>query len=66
MRVIVTHEMGFVREVADRVIYIHQGQIVEEGKPDDVFDNPQKRGLYCVRYRKINKHPESVLAANNY
>ena len=38
---IVTHEMGFAREVADRVIYIHKGQIVEQGKPEDVFDNPQ-------------------------
>lgn len=38
---VVTHEMGFAREVADRVVYIHEGQIVEEGKPDDVFDNPQ-------------------------
>jgi glutamine transport system ATP-binding protein len=38
---VVTHEMGFAREVADRVIYIHEGRIVEEGKPDDVFDNPQ-------------------------
>jgi glutamine transport system ATP-binding protein len=33
--------MLFAREVADRVIYIHEGQIVEEGKPADVFDNPQ-------------------------
>ncbi len=38
---VVTHEMGFAREVADRVIYIHEGQIVEEGKPEAVFDNPQ-------------------------
>ncbi len=38
---IVTHEMGFAREVADRVIYIHKGEIVEQGKPDEVFDNPQ-------------------------
>lgn len=38
---VVTHEMGFAREVADRVVYIHEGQIVEEGKPADVFDNPQ-------------------------
>lgn len=38
---VVTHEMGFAREVADRVIYIHEGQIVEEGKPEEVFDNPQ-------------------------
>ncbi|WP_261317389.1 MULTISPECIES: amino acid ABC transporter ATP-binding protein [unclassified Halomonas] len=38
---IVTHEMGFAREVADRVIYIHKGEIVEQGKPEDIFDNPQ-------------------------
>ena len=38
---VVTHEMGFAREVADLVIYIHEGQIVEQGKPEDVFDNPQ-------------------------
>lgn len=38
---IVTHEMGFAREVADRVIYIHAGQIVEQGSPKAVFDNPQ-------------------------
>ena len=38
---IVTHEMGFAREVADRVIYIHKGEIVEQGKPEEVFDNPQ-------------------------
>ena len=35
---VVTHEMGFAREVADRVIYIHEGQIVEEGKPADCRD----------------------------
>ncbi|PVA09946.1 peptide ABC transporter ATP-binding protein [Pelagivirga sediminicola] len=39
--VIVTHEMTFAREVADRVIYIHKGEIVEQGKPEAVFDNPQ-------------------------
>ncbi|SHM15197.1 amino acid ABC transporter ATP-binding protein [Halomonas cupida] len=39
--IIVTHEMGFAREVADRVIYIHQGEIVEQGAPEEVFDNPR-------------------------
>ena len=39
--VIVTHEMTFAREVADRVIYIHEGEIVEQGTPEAVFDNPQ-------------------------
>ncbi len=38
--VIVTHEMGFAREVADRVIYIDGGNIVEEGDPRDIFTNP--------------------------
>ncbi len=41
--VIVTHEMNFAREVADRVIYIHQGEIVEEGTPEAVFDAPQNQ-----------------------
>lgn len=39
--VVVTHEMGFAREVADRVIFMDGGFIVEEGKPEDVFGNPQ-------------------------
>lgn len=39
--VVVTHEMGFAREVADRVIYMDEGHIIEQGKPEDVFDNPQ-------------------------
>src|SRR5699024_8180170 len=39
--IVVTHEMGFAREVADRVIYIDHGQIIEQGPPDDIFDNPQ-------------------------
>ncbi|MCM3663118.1 amino acid ABC transporter ATP-binding protein [Mesobacillus subterraneus] len=38
--VVVTHEMGFAREVADWVIYMHGGRIVEVGHPDEIFDNP--------------------------
>lgn len=38
--VVVTHEMGFAREVADRVIFMEDGVIVEEGTPQQVFDNP--------------------------
>jgi polar amino acid transport system ATP-binding protein len=37
----VTHEMGFARAVADRVIFMDQGQIIEEGPPDTFFGNPQ-------------------------
>jgi glutamine transport system ATP-binding protein len=39
--VVVTHEMGFAREVADRVIFMAEGVIVEEGTPDELFGNPQ-------------------------
>jgi general L-amino acid transport system ATP-binding protein len=40
--VCVTHEMGFARQVADRVIFMADGEIVEQGKPDEFFDNPQQ------------------------
>ena len=39
--VVVTHEMGFAREVADRVIFMDEGQIIEEGTPNEIFNNPQ-------------------------
>ena len=39
--VVVTHEMGFARQVADRVLFIDQGVIAEEGAPDEVFGNPR-------------------------
>jgi len=40
--VVVTHEMGFAREVADRVVFMDDGYIVEEGTPDEVFGNPRE------------------------
>jgi len=39
--VVVTHEMGFAREAGDRVTFMDEGRIVEEGTPDSIFDNPQ-------------------------
>lgn len=39
---IVTHEMGFAREVADRVLFVDDGYILEEGKPDDLFFHPKE------------------------
>lgn len=39
--VVVTHEMGFAREVGDRVLFMDGGYVVEEGRPDDIFGNPQ-------------------------
>ena len=38
--VVVTHEMGFAREVGDRVLFMEQGEIVEEGRPEQLFGNP--------------------------
>ena len=40
---VVTHEMGFAREVADHVIFMDEGVIVEQGHPDEVFGNPQQQ-----------------------
>jgi polar amino acid transport system ATP-binding protein len=39
--VVVTHEMGFAKEVADRVIFMDEGQIIEEGTPEELFNNPK-------------------------
>jgi len=39
--IVVTHEMGFARDVADRVVFMDGGVIVEQGTPEEVFDNPQ-------------------------
>ena len=39
--VVVTHEMGFARAVADRMVFFDKGEIVEQGKPEQIFNNPQ-------------------------
>ncbi len=50
--IVVTHEMGFARDVADRVLFMADGNIVEEGTPEEIFSNPQnprtKDFLSCV------------------
>ena len=60
--VIVTHEMSFARAVADRVIFIDQGKIVEEGRPADFFDHPQtdraKAFLQTFTFDKVEKEQE--------
>ena len=43
--VVVTHEMGFAREVADRVVFMSEGAIIEEGSPADLFDHPKSERL---------------------
>lgn len=40
--VVVTHEMGFAREVGDRVLFVDEGRIIEQGTPKDIFENPQQ------------------------
>ena len=41
--IVVTHEMGFARRVADRVVFMADGQIVEEGTPDEFFEHPKSQ-----------------------
>ena len=41
--VVVTHEMGFAREVADWVVYMHDGRIVEVGPPEEMFNSPKEQ-----------------------
>ena len=42
---VVTHEMGFAKEVGSRVIFMDEGKIIEEGTPSEIFDNPQNERL---------------------
>ncbi|WP_457638068.1 amino acid ABC transporter ATP-binding protein [Oceanithermus sp.] len=51
---VVTHEMGFAREVADRVIFMDMGEIIEEGEPDQVFSNPQHERTQAFLARIIH------------
>lgn len=39
--VVVTHEMGFAKEVGDRVLFMDEGSIIEEGKPEELFKSPK-------------------------
>lgn len=50
----VTHEMGFAREVADRVIFLHQGKILEQGTPEEVFSNPKEEATQNFLSRVLN------------
>ncbi|MNN72438.1 Glutamine transport ATP-binding protein GlnQ [compost metagenome] len=52
--VVVTHEMGFAREVADRVVFMDQGQIVEENEPMVFFSNPREERLKTFLSRLLS------------
>ena len=43
--IVVTHEMGFAKEVADRVLFMDQGKVVEEGPPEQIFGAPKSERL---------------------
>jgi general L-amino acid transport system ATP-binding protein len=53
---VVTHEMGFARQVADRVVFMDQGEIVEVGTPDEVFGNPQTDRLRLFLSQILRGH----------
>jgi len=42
---VVTHELGFARQVSDRIMFLHQGQVEEEGSPDTLFEDPSSSRL---------------------
>lgn len=52
---VVTHEMGFARDVSNRVIYVHEGLIEEDGRPEDLFG-----GSASERFRKFINHQSSI------
>ena len=52
---VVTHEMGFARDVADRVIFMADGYIVEEGTPDEIFTNPKNERTNAFLSRVLEK-----------
>ncbi|MFF2446908.1 amino acid ABC transporter ATP-binding protein [Neobacillus sp. NPDC058068] len=52
--VVVTHEMGFAREVANRVVFMDEGEIVEEGKPAEFFAHPQAKRAQLFLKRVLN------------
>ncbi|KRM18830.1 glutamine transport ATP-binding protein [Ligilactobacillus hayakitensis DSM 18933 = JCM 14209] len=52
--VVVTHEMGFAKEVADRVVFMADGHVLEEGSPKEIFDNPQNERTQSFLEKVIN------------
>jgi polar amino acid transport system ATP-binding protein len=56
--IIVTHEMKFAREICNRVFYMDEGGIYEDGSPEQIFDNPQKeRTRQFIRHLKVLEYP---------
>ena len=54
--IVVTHEMGFARQVADRVVFMDRGEIVESGEPNSLFENPQTERLQLFLSQILRGH----------
>ena len=52
--IVVTHEMGFAKEVADRVVFVDDGNIQEQGTPDEMFNHPQNPHLQDFLDKVLN------------
>jgi putative lysine transport system ATP-binding protein len=52
---VVTHEMGFAKEVADRVVFMDKGVIAEEGTPEQIFNNPKEERTKAFLSRVLNQ-----------
>jgi polar amino acid transport system ATP-binding protein len=61
--IVVTHEMGFAREVADRVVFMDGGVVVEQGEPNEVINNPQheRTQSFLARIREENEDYAAAL-----
>ena len=57
---VVTHEMGFAREVADRVVFMDNGRIIEQGPPKEILDNPQQERTQRFLWRTLRSFEHSL------
>ncbi|HPP68868.1 MAG TPA: hypothetical protein PLU77_07300, partial [Clostridiales bacterium] len=57
---IVTHEMGFARDVADRVVFMDKGVIAEEGPPEQIFNNPKQERTREFLSRTLQQNPAYI------
>ena len=63
--IVVTHEMGFAREVADRVVFMDEGRVVESGPPEEVFERPAHPRTQAFLARVLSRSPSGTTPARN-